>query len=702
MDGRNLVSLFQSLAEDLPSWTMRIPPETVDAIYAAADIVEVVQDYLPLKKKGTNLWGLSPFKAERTPSFSVSPAKQIFKDFASGKGGNAVTFLMEIEGLSYVEALRHLAQKYGIALPEEDEAYNPAETEDHRASLLALNKWAATWFAQQLETPEGKSIAQSYYKERGFTPPTVQQFMLGYSPEGWTALTDAAQQAQFKLDYLIEAGLTIRNDEGRVFDRFRGRVIFPLQDAMGRVVGFAGRILKSDAKAAKYVNSPESPVYHKSQLLYGLNHGRNAVRNAGQCILVEGYADAISLHQAGVQQTVASSGTSLTAEQAKLIGRYAKEVLIVYDGDTAGINAALRGIDVLLEAGLTPRIAQLPPEHDPDSYVKAYGGTVFLDYLKDKALDFIAFQVQHYAGGAKMPNDPAKQAQILATVAASLARIPDEVTRGLYQSHASRTLGLDEQLVISATNRELLQQQRQVRPGRATNAAPGSMQGGNQPPVLGDDGQPPVFIDGADAPPSNGEVGGVEPTPQQLTGMVPTYAQEREILRLMLNHPDARMTADGTETHLYDWLAAQLEGVEFMYPPFRNIYEDLQDGHRNGRTQSIARMIGSAQPPIPQLITELLTSPYILSSRWVEQGVYVPDPDHNLLAAATAPVEHLLLVHFDQLKTQNLQHIREAQTTGDEATETKLLRRHQKLLDMRRKYSLSRGMVVPTPRTINN
>src|SRR5471032_2983749 len=366
---------------------------TVDRIMEATDIVEVIGEFVTLKKRGANYVGLSPFANEKTPSFTVSPAKGIFKDFSSGLGGSAVTFLMEHEKFNYPEALKWLAKKYGIDVEETTDAPEDREAENHRESLLIVTGYAAKFFHESLlETDEGRAIGLSYFKERGFSNETIKKFELGYSPDRWEAFSAKAIKDGYQQEFLEETGLSVKRDNGTLYDRYRGRVMFPIHSFTGRVIAFGGRTLKSDKAVPKYVNSPESEIYHKSSVLYGLFYAKKAIRDEDVCLLVEGYADVLSVHQAGIENVVASSGTSLTVEQIRLIGRFTKNITILYDGDAAGIKASLRGLDMILEEGLNVKVVLFPDGHDPDSYVRSFGTSGFKKHIEENKKDFILFK----------------------------------------------------------------------------------------------------------------------------------------------------------------------------------------------------------------------------------------------------------------------------------------------------------------------
>ena len=430
-----------------------IDKATVDRIYSAADIVEVVSDFVTLKKKGVNHQACCPFHNEKTPSFVVSPAKGLFKCFGCGKGGNAVTFVMEHENMTYVEALKYVARKYGIEVQERELSPEEERRNDDRESMLVASSYAAGWFADTLmNNDEGRSVGLAYFRQRGFTEGTIKKFGLGYCPSAGDAFTKAALAAGYKEEFLVGAGLTGKKDDGRLYDRFFGRVMFPIQSVSGRVIAFGGRTLRTDKKIAKYVNSPESEIYHKSNVLYGLFFAKRAISQSDSCILVEGYTDVISLHQSGVENVVASSGTSLTTEQIRLIGRFTKNVTIIYDGDAAGIQASLRGIDMVLREGLNVRVVMLPDGEDPDSFARSRSGDEVSRYIREHEEDFISFKIRSLLADAG--GDPIKKAGLISDIVASIAEIPDPIMRSLYVRETSRTMDIDQQIVAEEVARK--------------------------------------------------------------------------------------------------------------------------------------------------------------------------------------------------------------------------------------------------------
>ncbi|NDV95561.1 DNA primase [Dysgonomonas sp. 521] len=433
-----------------------IDQATIDRIIDAAQIVDVVSGYVTLKRRGINYVGLCPFHEDRTPSFYVSPAKNICKCFACGEGGTAVHFIMKHEQLSYFDALRHLAKKYNIEIQERELTEEQKQAYNERESLFILNDYARTYFANTLhEHIEGKSVGLSYFKERGFRDDIVRKFQLGYSLEQRDAFTQEALRTGYKEDYLVKTGLTIKSESnGSLIDRFRGRVMFPVHTLSGKVVAFGGRILKKAENTGKYVNSPESEIYHKGNELYGIYFAKQAISRADCCYLVEGYTDVISMHQAGIENVVASSGTALTHGQIRLIHRFTEHVTVLYDGDAAGIKAALRGIDLLLEEGMKIKVVLLPDGEDPDSFARKQNAESLTNYIKEHEVDFIRFKTQLLLDEAG--NDPIKRATLITDIVSSISVIPDNIIRSVYIKDCSILLDIDERILIQEVNKKRL------------------------------------------------------------------------------------------------------------------------------------------------------------------------------------------------------------------------------------------------------
>ena len=424
-----------------------ISRETIDKVFETSRVEEVIGDFVQLKKSGSNYKGLSPFSDERTPSFMVSPVKQIWKDFSSGKGGNAVAFLMEHEHFTYPEAIKYLAKKYNIEIEETEQTDEQKEAANERESLYLVSEFARDYYhTTLLNSEQGKAIGGTYFKERGFTEETVKKFQLGYNPDQWDAFTSEALRKGYKLEFLEKTGLSIVKEE-KQFDRFKGRVMFPIHSMSGRVLGFGGRILDSSKKAAKYLNSPESDIYHKSKVLYGIYYAKKSIAKEDSCYLVEGYTDVIQMHQSGIENVVSSSGTALTAEQIRLINRLTKNITVLFDGDAAGQRAAIRGIDLILEQGMNVKVCSFPEGEDPDSFSRKYTQEEILDYFNTNAKDFIQYKanllVEEAAG------DPVKKAGIVRDMVESIAKIPDTIKREIYVQECSRIMQISEAVLYN-------------------------------------------------------------------------------------------------------------------------------------------------------------------------------------------------------------------------------------------------------------
>ena len=430
-----------------------IPQETIGKIFDSADIVEVIGDFIHLKKSGSNFKGLSPFANEKTPSFMVSPGKRIFKDFSSGKGGNVVTFLMEHEQLSYPEALKWLANKYNIEIEEAEETQEQIEAKHQKEALYLAHQFANEFFKTSLkDSNEGKSVGLSYLKKRGYNLNTIEEFELGYSPDDFNALENEAKKANYSLGPLKISGLIKEGEKGN-YDFFRGRIIFPIHNITGRIIGFGGRTLRTDKKVAKYFNSPESDIYNKSNVLYGLFQSKNEIIKTDSCLLVEGYTDVISLHHNGIKNAVSSSGTSLTEGQIRLIKRFTNNVVILYDSDPAGINASFRGVDMILKAGLNVKVVLFPEGEDPDSYAHQLSNEDFKSYLNDNQIDFISFKANHLL--EKTKNDPINISKTINDIIISISIIPDAVSRSVYIKKTAQIFEMDEELLINEVRKKL-------------------------------------------------------------------------------------------------------------------------------------------------------------------------------------------------------------------------------------------------------
>jgi DNA primase len=462
-----------------------ISKTTIDQVYETARVEEVIGDFVQLKKAGSNYKGLSPFSNERSPSFMVSPVKQIWKDFSSGKGGNVVAFLMEHEHFTYPEAIKFLAKKYGIEIEETEQTNVEKEQADERESMYLLSDFAKNYLHHTLiKSEEGKAIGYSYFKERGFTDETIKKFELGYSPDSWDAFTNEALDKGYKLEFLEKTGLTIVKESpdnpitSRKFDRFKGRVMFPILSMSGRTLGFGGRILTNDKKAAKYLNSPESDIYHKSKVLYGIFHAKQSIAKEDNCYLVEGYTDVIQFAQKGIHNVVSSSGTALTEDQIRLINRLTKNITLLFDGDDAGLRASLRGVDLILEQGMNVKICTFPEGEDPDSFARKNSLEELTLYLEENAKDFISFKASVLVKDTK--NDPIKKADTIREIVMSISKIPDVIKREVYMRECSRIMDISEQVlfnsvaqIISKRNKERSKaaHQQQEQPFEVVNQA---------------------------------------------------------------------------------------------------------------------------------------------------------------------------------------------------------------------------------------
>ncbi|HTI59746.1 DNA primase [Mucilaginibacter sp.] len=589
-----------------------ITKPTIDRIMEAIDIVEVVGEFVQLKKRGANYVGLSPFSNERTPSFTVSPAKGIFKDFSSGKGGSAVTFLMELEKFTYPEALKWLAKKYGIEVEETVESSENKEEENHRESLMIVSGYAAKFFHESLlETEEGQNIGLSYFKERGFSNETIKKFELGYSPDQWEAFTGKALKEGYQQQFLEETGLSVKRDNGTLYDRYRGRVMFPIHSFTGRVIAFGGRTLKTDKNVPKYVNSPESEIYHKSNILYGLYFAKKAIRDEDNCYLVEGYADVLSVHQAGIENVVASSGTSLTVEQIRLIGRFTKNVTILYDGDAAGIKASLRGLDMILEEGLNVKVVLFPDGHDPDSYVRLVGTSAFKSHIDKNRKDFILYKTDILLKEAG--NDPIRRADVIREIVESIAKIPDSIKASVFIKECSHILEIDERALLSELNKM-----------RLTKAKKDSQQQANRQ-IEPSDYLPPEELS-------------LEPTVKK-----DDSNQEREIIRLLLLYGNKMIDWDGiANTYIGPFMIAELGDVEFDHPVSKKFVELYAKEVENGILPEEQFFIHFPDKEIVDISVTLLATKYTLSENWYEMHkILVPDEQMNMKATILGAIFHL-------------------------------------------------------------
>lgn len=637
-----------------------IPKETVDKIIETSRIEEVVGDFVSLKRRGTSMTGLCPFHNERSPSFHVSVAKGIFKCFGCGQGGDSVRFIMEHEKATYPEALRYLANKYSIEIAEVENSPEEKANNDRRESLYIVSGFAAKYFHEQMmETEEGKTIGLSYFKERGFREDIINKFELGYSPDVWDALTQQAAKEGYNVQFLEETGLTIRKDNEKLYDRFRGRVMFPIHSFTGRVIGFGGRTLKTDKAVPKYVNSPESDIYHKSNVLYGLFFAKKAIRDEDNCYLVEGYADVLSVHQAGVENVVASSGTSLTTEQIRLIGRFTKNITILYDGDDAGIKASLRGLDMILEEGLNVKVVLFPDGHDPDSYFQEFGSAAFKTHIEQNKKDFILYKTSILLKDAG--NDPIKRAGIIRDVVESIAKIPDGIKASVFVRECSSLLQIEERVLISELNKILLSK---AKRDNTNYSAPQSI---DTPPEL-------VVPELAGLPDADDN-------------------QEKEIIRLLLNYGHELVHWDDiTDTYIAPYIIANLADVNFENPLCNRILDEYKKALENGSLPSEQDFIKHADHEIADLAISMVSSPYILSENWyAKRKIYVRNESENLRATILGGIFHLKKRKVDHI----LKKIRtDIQLETDADNQAILMRHYLQVKEVEKGISMFLGSVI--------
>ncbi|HLF33917.1 MAG TPA: DNA primase [Cyclobacteriaceae bacterium] len=570
--------------------SLKISQKTIEEIKSRIDIVDVIGEFVALKKSGSNFKALSPFTNEKTPSFFVSPSKEIYKCFSSGKGGDAINFIMELEGLSYVEALRYLAKKYGITIEEEHSLPEDIQQQNERESLFIVLNFAREYFTNLLwENPDGKAIGLSYFLERGFSENIIRRFELGYSIDEWDGLLRTARTAGFSEEILEKAGLVVRNNE-RVYDRFRGRVIFPVHNISGKVIAFGARILTHDKNQPKYVNSPETPVYHKSSILYGMHQARQAIRKEDNCYLVEGYTDVISMHISGVENVVASSGTSLTSEQIALIKRYTENITVLFDGDQAGIKASLRGIDMILESGMNVRALVFPDSEDPDSFARKLGYSEFRKFLRDNRKDFISFKASLFA--LESASDPIRRAESIREIVSSISKIPDPVKRAIYIRESSGILAMDEKVLIEELNKFLLAERKKIRkdPGRIEE----------------------IKV----TPPSRKEATEISDVIDEGIRL-----QEKESIRLLICYGLNKIEE---EHKLYEFMLKELSDIEFHTPVYRKILSIFKENLAGGHVIDADYLINHGTEEVRKEVIDLVTSRFDISENWSKRQINVP------------------------------------------------------------------------------
>jgi DNA primase len=615
---------------------MSISKFTSDKVKERADIVEVVGDYIPLKKKGQNLWACCPFHGEKTPSFSLSPTKQIYKCFGCGKAGDPIQFVMDIEGIGFQEAIRQLAKKYGIEV-EEEASLSPEQHQEHneRESLFIAVNFAKDFFVKNLGTDEGKAIGLSYFKERGFTQQILEKFDLGYALEGWDHLFKAAKAAGFEEEILLKAGLILQKEgeTERLYDRFRNRVTFTIHNVSGKAIGFGARILTKDKNQPKYINSPETPIYHKSDVLYGMFQAKKAIRELNNCYLVEGYTDVISLHLAGIENVVASSGTSLTEGQIKLIQRFTHQVTVLYDGDAAGIKASLRGIDLLLEGGLQVKAVTFPDGDDPDSYSRKVGTQAFQDYLKEKSQDFIAFKISLYKD--EIVKDPIRKAGVIREVVESISKIPDPILRSVYAKETSLLLDIEEEIVHAELNKLLLKSQKE------------SFQRSKEQKEMEE------------------QVADLLPPKQNLDSHDIFRIQERETLRLLINYGGHPLEQE--EGYFCQYILNEIKEVEFKTPLYIKMLSLYKNWVEQGTPPTHAIFLNQADAEIKQEAIALMSQKHEVSAHWKDKfQIFIQFESDDLAHTAFKSILRLKRRLLQKLMEEAIQKIKEVESTGQD------------------------------------
>ncbi|QNK62547.1 DNA primase [Pedobacter sp. PAMC26386] len=653
--------------------------DTINKIMDTSRIEEVVGDFVSLKKRGTSLIGNCPFHNEKTPSFHVSVTKGIYKCFGCGKGGDSVRFIMDHEKYSYPEALKYLAQKYNIEVEEKEESPQVVEANNARESLYVVSLYAANYFANELWTGEqGRAIGLSYFKERGFREDIIKKFELGYSPDQWDALILSAASAGHKEEYLEKTGLAIRNDKGKVYDRFRGRVMFPIHNFTGRVIGFGGRTLKTDKNVPKYVNSPESDIYHKSNVLYGLFQAKKAIRDADNCYLVEGYADVLSVHQANIENVVASSGTSLTIEQIRLIGRFTQNVTILYDGDAAGIKASLRGLDMILEEGLNVKVVNFPDGHDPDSYMHKVGAAAFKNYIENNRKDFILYKADTLLKEAG--TDPIKRAGIIRDIVESIAKIPDDIKASVFIRECSHLLQVEERMLMTELNKIRSAKFKKGNQGQQQYQRPtGSQQSNSSYP----DGPPDNLFDDNAGP----------DMPEMEVAADDDLLQEQEIIRLLLAFGHELVSWDNIDNmYIGSFIMQNLADVTFEDEICQLIIQNYKEEIESGHLPVANQFITNENRKIADLAITLSTSPYSLSENWYNKHqIYVRDETVNLKATILGGLYHLKKKKVERLLLGLLQEIK---IETDPANQDILMSKYAFMKNVEREISKFLGSVV--------
>ncbi|MCG8331585.1 MAG: DNA primase [Chitinophagales bacterium] len=647
-----------------------IKQKSIEEVIETAKVDEVVQDYVNLRRRGVNMIGLCPFHNEKTPSFTVSPAKGIYKCFGCGQGGDAVTFVMEHENMTFPEAIRHLAKKYRIELEETELSQEAREEQQYLDSLYIINSFAHDFYQDQLfNTDMGKSVGLSYFKERGFREETIKKFGLGFAPDKKDIFTLTATQKGYNTASLQKLGLT--SQYGRDF--FRNRVMFPIHNLSGKVIGFGGRILVKGIKAPKYINTPETDIYNKSKVLYGAFFAKKGIRKEDECIMVEGYTDVISLHQSGIDNVVASSGTSLTVEQIQLVKRYTENIKILYDGDMAGVKAALRGMGMVLEQGLNVKIVMLPEGEDPDSYLKSVGTEAFRHYINSEAKDFIMFQADMLKKEAE--GDPIKQAKLIKEIVESIAKIPDPLKRSLYVRECARIMQVEEALLVNEANKIVGKRFKKSQEQREREMAPIPTE---PPPIFNE--TTPIMR---------------PPKKQVATG---DEFQEKDIVRILISGGDQIFDKEEGLT-VGEYLLNNIEDVinDFDSELYKKVVQLSLKAVQEGKKLNLQFYLQSPDEAIKKLAIDCSTSPYEYSENWEKRWeIFLTTqkmPDENFSQDSAQALKRFKLKKFDKMIKRNAEKIKELyeQQSDDFMLYLQL---DQKLKAIRNELALELGTVV--------
>lgn len=622
-----------------------IPKHTIDQIFEAAIIEDVVGEFVVLKKRGVNLLGNCPFHNEKTPSFTVSPAKGIYKCFGCGKAGNSINFIMDHEHYTYPEALRYLANKYQIEIEELEETDEQKQAANEKESLFIVSNFAAGYFQKQLhETQEGKSIGLSYFVERGFREDIIKKFQLGYNPDSWEAFTGEALQQGYKLEFLEKSGLTIVKEE-KHFDRFKGRVMFPIHNLSGRVLGFGGRILKTDPKAAKYVNSPESEIYHKSNVLYGIYFAKKDIIAKDNCYLVEGYTDVISLHQAGVENVVASSGTSLTEGQIRLISRFTNNITILYDGDAAGLKASFRGIDMILQEGLNVRVVLFPEGEDPDSFAKNNSSADLTKYITDQAQDFIRFKTSVLL--KEVGTDPIKRSELIREVAISISVINDQVKSNQFTKECSELLNISEEALHYEINK--------IRRKRHQNAYKANVQQEKEDSLIDqvlskEDDNVIIFND-------------VQHWESEIIRLLITYGEQTIELEVF----DEENNPQKHHVLISAYIVSNIieDELSFENPTYQTIIEEYVKWMNEDKIPTHQDFISFPNPAINAVVIDVLSDKHQISENWERHNIFVTKEENQLNLAVLNSIYAFKLSKLNKLSDKLQTEIKESKNDDD-------------------------------------